>query len=415
MRANAPPGQPLHFWRRLVNEALASSAPTPFYLFSVEPVQAALAELSTLERSLPIPLRPWLSCKTQPVRPLVRWWQAQDRGIEVVSEFELLAALREGFAPDRILVNGPAKHAWLGQHAVEGMRVNFDSPTEIRALLPLARRLNWSVGVRCQTQQEHDPDNPRIPTQFGMQAQEAVRVLKQLQRSGVRLETIHFHLRTNVESPAVYDRALSEIAALCRAAAFEPKFLDCGGGYPAPHVLSPEGLRYDLKFNWPALAELYTRALKHFTQVQELWLENGRFLTARSGVLVVRILDIKDRARLRHLICDGGRTLNALVSAWETHQLFSVPARRGQMRPTAVCGPTCMAFDQLTRRALPNALRIGDCLVWMDAGAYHIPWETRFSHGRCGVYWHENNRLSLVRRPEPFDAWWNQWEGAPER
>jgi diaminopimelate decarboxylase len=397
------------FWRRLVKEALRSVA-TPFYLFSVEPIKEALAELALLQACVPVPLRPWLSCKTQPVRPLLRWWQTQGGGIEVVSEFELKAALALGFPPDRVLVNGPAKHSWLIRHPLAGLRVNFDSAAEIRQLLPMARKFNWSLGIRCQTQQEHDPANPRFPTQFGMSHQEAVLVLKQLQRSGGRLETIHFHLRTNVERAVSYDRALGEIAAICRVAGFSPAYVDCGGGYPAPGVLSPKGLPYDHQFDTAALGEIYTRALKHFPDLREIWIENGRFLTARSGVLAVRILESKNRPPLRFLICDGGRTLNALVSAWESHDLFSIPERRGGTRLTAVCGPTCMAFDQLTRRALAARLRVGDCLVWLDAGAYHIPWETRFSHGHCSVLWHEDSRLTEVRRHETFETWWQQWE-----
>jgi diaminopimelate decarboxylase len=401
-------GPRLRFWRPLVRRALAC-APTPFYLFSVEPIQEALAELRMLERMLSAPVRPWLSCKTQPVRPLLQWWQAQGRGIEVVSEFELLAAVHEGFSPGQILVNGPAKHAWLTRHPIAGLRVNFDSTTEIRTLLPMARELDWSVGIRCQTRQDHDPDDPQVPTQFGMPAQEAVPALRRLLRSGVRLETVHFHLHTNVESPADYEAALGEIAAICEAARFQPRYLDCGGGYPTPGVQSPAGLFYTRTFDWAVLAGIYARALKRFARVRELWLENGRFLTARAGVLVVQILDVKDRGGVRHLICDGGRTLHALISEWESHQMFSEPSRSGPARFTSVCGPTCMAYDHLTRRPLAARLRRGDRLVWMDAGAYHSPWETRFSHGQCCVLWHENDQLSVVRAPEPFSAWWSQW------
>ena len=95
--------------------------------------------------------RHWLSCKTQPVAPLLRWWREQGRPIEVVSEFELRAALAEGFSPDAILLNGPAKHHWLPALAGEGLRglsVNFDSPAEVSALLPIARQLDWRCGVR---------------------------------------------------------------------------------------------------------------------------------------------------------------------------------------------------------------------------------------------------------------------------
>src|SRR6266496_144995 len=186
-------------WRALVNRALRSHD-TPFYLLSIEPIREALRELETLAPGAalgsghgrgsgpgsagyvasaatprvrsgrefggyrsrdhapgasPPPsswrVRHWLSCKTQPVRPFLQWWRNQGHSIEVVSEFEFLAALREGFPPERILVNGPAKHQWLHRHPVRGLFVNFDSPNEAKALLSFARKLHWGVGIRIHT------------------------------------------------------------------------------------------------------------------------------------------------------------------------------------------------------------------------------------------------------------------------
>jgi hypothetical protein len=68
-----------------------------------------------------------------------------------------------------------------------------------------------------------------------------------------------------------------------------------------------------------------------------------------------------------------------------------------------------MAFDQLARRALPADLRAGDFLIWMDAGAYHLPWETRFSHGYAAVVWEEGGVLRLIRKPERFEQWEGMW------
>ena len=69
-----------------------------------------------------------------------------------------------------------------------------------------------------------------------------------------------------------------------------------------------------------------------------------------------------------------------------------------------------MAFDQLARMPLPRSLRAGDHLVWLDAGAYHIPWETRFSHGHAAVVWHEERGLRLVRERQSFEDFWNIWK-----
>ncbi len=405
-RAFGHPPAVLKFWRDLVHPQLARQ-PTPFYLFSITPMAAALAELDAHFSHLPV--RHWLSCKTQPLRPLLQWWRKSGRGIEVVSEFELLAALNEGFPPERILVNGPAKHHWLPRHAARGLGVNFDSVHEAAALAPLARQFDWTAGLRLHTPQEVDPESPGHPTQFGMAEKEARLTVHRLRGAGVRLETVHFHLRTNVGSAAIYARALAEAAEICRAAGFAPRFVDCGGGFPPPHVLSPAGRRVDAAFNLGEMARAYERAWRLFPGAREIWLENGRWLTARSGVLVVQILDVKERRGMRHFICDGGRTTNALVATWERHALIPLVPRGGARTRTTVSGPTCMAFDQLARCLLPRALRPGDHLLWLDAGAYHLPWETRFSHGLAAVLWHDGEKVRVAREREEFSAWWGCW------
>ena len=81
--------------------------------------------------------------------------------------------------------------------------------------------------------------------------------------------------------------------------------------------------------------------------------------------------------------------------------MLLLPKRTGPARLTTVCGPTCMTDDILGRLHLPDDVVPGDVLVWMHAGAYHLPWETRFSHGLCAIVWaDEAERLSVVRERE---------------
>jgi diaminopimelate decarboxylase len=401
------PPEVLAFWRKHLSALLKEKAPTPFYFFSIVPIEEALEELARNFQGLP--MSHWLSFKTQPLKPLVQWWNEKGLGIEVVSEFEFRAALKEGFVPGRILINGPAKHLWLRRYSMPDLRVNFDSAAEAKALLPLAKRHNWSCGVRLQTGQEFDPETPEYPTQFGLTGGEAVPLIQALLKAGLRMETVHFHLRTNVAEPAIYGRALREAAEICRAAHFQPLHVDLGGGFPPPHVHNRQGKPVAQKFSLGKMAPVYRSVLKLFPSVRQIWLENGRWLSARSGVLVTSVLDIKERRGMRHLICDGGRTMNALVSTWEEHALITIPPRKSAPVLTTVSGPTCMAFDQLTRRPLPRAIQPSDCLVWLEAGAYHLPWETRFSHGVAPVYWHDGRSVRLVRSRQSFEDWWGQW------
>lgn len=389
------PPELVGYWRDQAAEALRLGASTPFFLFSAQPVADAVARLESLDFGRP--LVNWLSTKTQPLPALLRWWRSQGRPAEVVSEAEFRLAEAAGFTGDDLLVNGPAKHRWLPAHSRRGLRVNFDSLHELTQLLPLARQDRWQVGLRLCTTAEFDPENPTLPTQFGLTPAEAMLAVRRLRRAGLAVETLHFHLRTNVASPDCYALALTEVAEFAAAAKVSPRHLDLGGGLPPRHALSRAGKRLDAGISPESLARTVREALRRMPTVEQVWLENGRFVSAGSGALVVRVLDVKERRGLRQLICDGGRTLHALVSVWEQHELLPLRKFSGASVLTAVYGPTCMAFDQLARKPLPRALGPGAPLLWLDAGAYHLPWETRFSHGLAEIWWHGPAGLERVR------------------
>jgi len=394
-------------WVELTAQAV-SEYETPLYISAWAPVLSALDELKVLEVALPI--RHWLSFKTHPVAPLVRAWRNLGNGVEVVSEYEFLAALKEGFEPDRILVNGVAKHKWLSRHRIRGIRVHFDSLREIEELATQAITCEWRVGIRCHVTEEYDPDEPEFADQFGMLENEAVASIRKLHEMGALIESVHFHIRTNVSSADSYLHSIKELSHTCRAAKFSPIYVDCGGGLPVPGECSVTHGKSQRNFDLSKLRQVFAYLPSEFQDAHEIWLENGRYVTARSAVLVVRVVDIKNRADSRYLICDGGRTNHALVSDWEVHDISTLPLRDGSSCLTTVCGPTCMAFDRLIRMNLPNNIQIGDYIIWMNAGAYHIPWETRFSYGLAKVIWcDENGRLSVAREKESFSHWWSQW------
>lgn len=394
------------FWIRLARPLLRQGV-TPCYLFSCEPIAEALTRLDEAFKGIPV--THWLSVKTQPLPQLLSWWLSRGRPIEVVSELELQLALRMCCPADRLLVNGPAKHRWLHRHPLPGLNVNFDSVAEVSALGTLAARCRWRIGVRLNTRCEFDTDAPDFATQFGMTESELAKALPLLKRKRLTVEVAHFHLRTNLASHTDYLGGIDESLGILGRHGMTPPVLDIGGGFPAPDVTVRRGARLDASFSLRSLAEGLRTTRRRWPFIREFWMENGRWISGRSGALLVRILDAKERGAHRNLICDSGRTMNSLVSVWENHRLLTLPQRSGPERMTTVNGPTCMAYDKLARRPLPASLRPGDHLLWLDAGAYHIPWETRFSHGLCGIYWHDGATLSQVRAPESFEQWFSQW------
>ena len=394
-------------WLQVVGKALEVWS-TPFYINAWPPIRQAVEELKPLNE-LGIPVRHWLSVKTQPVKPImVQWRREFGFGAEVISKYELQGAQAAGFPPDSILVNGMAKHRWLPD--IPGLRVHFDSPAEIRAIDP-ERLKQYRLGARCHLETGHNPNDPTIGAQFGMTIPELCEVVEHLDRCRMRLDGLHFHLRSSITDPETYAASLRKMIDMGEEAGVSPSYVDLGGGFPSPGESIWDGERW-IPDQLPieGLVCALKPVLASHPSVAEIWFENGRFMTSRCGVLVIKILEVKERAGCRFLICDGGRTNHALPSDWQAHAIESLPERHGKKVESVVCGPTCTAYDRLVKRELPEDLRAGDYLVWFNAGAYHLSWETRFSHGLANVIWcDENLQLSLARPAEEFEDWWGRW------
>ncbi len=398
-------------WRAIASEVCAEVG-TPCFICSLASVQQAAQQLEHLLSGVPV--RQWYVFKAHPIRDVVLAWKEIGYGVEVVSEFELRAALEVGYPPERILVNGVAKHAWLGAFDLPALRVHFDSAEEARGLVEKALHHDWRIGLRYHPTNESDPDEPEFGDQFGFTRDELPEAVSIVRNAGLNIEGVHFHLGSHVQRPSTFGDAIGETLAVCRDLNIKPRYLDCGGGLPVAEeqLLDVEHEEFDLT----EYAGFLRAAVEMPDGVSELWLENGRFITSESTVLVVRVLDVKQRPDSRYLICDGGRTNHALVSDWQLHPLTTLPQRDGPRCHTTICGPTCMAFDRLTRSLLPRSIVAGDFIIWMNAGAYHIPWENRFSHGLAPVVVVDSDGDWRLSRPrEPFEDWWDRWRRSKGR
>lgn len=385
-------------WQALATQSAAMFG-TPLYLSRWRPVRERVAALESHVDTARV--RSWLSFKTHPVVPLTTAWIQTGRGVEVTSEFEMVAVLSAGCPVEQLLVNGVAKHTWLDRYAFARLRVHFDSVHEAEALMETAVRQRWRVGLRCHVPAERDRLEPRFGGQFGLSWKEAMRVAAACASAGVEIEGLHFHLGQGRRRDGDYGRSIDYLVRLCRATGIAPRYVDCGGG-----LHTGAGAEATLA----DLARAVERARRALPTLREIWLETGRHLTEQSAALVVRVLDVKARRECRYVICDGGRTNHALAADTERHPMLVVPDRPGPRSLTTIAGPTCMTDDRLGRVMLPDSTGPGDLIVWLDAGAYHLPWETRFSQGLCAVVWaDETDALSLARARETPDAWSQLW------
>jgi diaminopimelate decarboxylase len=180
--------------------------------------------------------------------------------------------------------------------------------------------------------------------------------------------------------------------------------LDLGGGFPVPPIgqAGPRPDRFARE-----LAPLL-EAIPDDRRPRRLAVEPGRFLVARAGWLVARVLHVRERPNAdvtRQVVLDAGMTeliRPALYGArHEIEALTSLgrPALGDALTTALVEGPVCESTDHLGVHDLPP-LRRGDLVVVRDAGAYAASLGSTYN-GRprpAQVVLEPDSSLQLARR-----------------
>ena len=193
----------------------------------------------------------------------------------------------------------------------------------------------------------------------------------------LRPRGIHLHVGSQLGAiDAWRDAVRRALATLALLRGNEPDFdtLDVGGGFPVGPIGEPSPRPARFARELPALLE----AIPADRRPTRLAIEPGRFLVARAGWLVARVLHVRERGG-RQVVLDAGMTeliRPALYGARHADRGPDVAraagrrARRRRRRAGAdVHGPICESTDALGEHPLPP-LRRGDLVAIRDAGAY---------------------------------------------
>jgi diaminopimelate decarboxylase/aspartate kinase len=123
------------------------------------------------------------------------------------------------------------------------------------------------------------------------------------------------------------------------------------------------------------------REVKRAQPRYELWVEPGRFLVARAGVLLARVTQVKQKGEVQYVGVDAG--MNTLIRAalyGAYHEIVNL-TRFGHEATTVVnvVGPICETGDTLGyNRSMPQA-REGDVVVVTTVGAYGRSMSSRYN------------------------------------
>ena len=299
-------------------------------------------------------------------------------GMDVVSEGELRRALAVNVPAERIAFSGIGKTKEEMAFALDAgiFAFNVESEPELRALSEVAQacgkdaRIAFRVNPDVDAKTHHKIATGKAENKFGVPFEQALSLYRLAATlPGIAPAGVHMHIGSQITDLAPFRNAfalLTELVGTLRDAGFAIEFVNLGGGLGIPY-------RNDVPA--PPLPTDYAALVKETVGGLgvRLLFEPGRMIAGNAGILVSRVLYVKQGADKTFTIVDAG--MNDLIrpTLYEAyHEILPVvePAAGTKAVQTDVVGPVCETGDYLAlQRTLPE-LHAGDLIAVMTAGAY---------------------------------------------
>lgn len=356
--------------------ALADEVGTPFYCYST----ATLTRHYTVfaDAFAGVPALVCYAVKANSNQAVLATLARLGAGMDIVSGGELARALRAGVPGSRIVFSGVGKTREEMAAALEAgiLCFNVESEPELEALsevalsrgrrAPVSVRVNPDVDARTHAK----ISTGRSENKFGIPIGRARAVYARAAAlPGLEVVGADMHIGSQITDLAPFDNAAALLAELARdllADGHRLCHLDLGGGLGIPyHESDPP----------PPRPEAYAEVIRRHTDGLglDLVFEIGRMIAGNAGILVTRVLYVKQGEGRTWVIVDAG--MNDLIrptlyDAYHAVQPVIEPAADAPKAAADLVGPVCESGDYLALARPMPGLKAGDLVAVMTAGAY---------------------------------------------
>jgi diaminopimelate decarboxylase len=345
-------------------------------------------------------------------------------GFDIVSGGELFRVLKAGGAADKCTFAGVGKSREEIEYALaQGVfSFNVESEAELEMIDCVARDKNMRAPIAVRVNPDVDASTHRYistgrsENKFGIALDRIPAVYeKAAQLPNIRIRGIQMHIGSQITAAKPFAEAIAKVAPVISELKQKHglEFFSVGGGMG---IIYRRALESGSGKWWhdhggeesafsvadyaaaivPPLRDIGLRVL----------LEPGRFLVGNAGVLLTRVRYLKKTANKKFVIVDAG--MNDLIrpALYQSyHEIVPVHEASGANRECVdIVGPVCESGDFFAQdRELP-AVKEGDLIALMSAGAYGFVMASNYnSRPLPAEVLVQGDRSSLIRRRQTMD------------
>jgi diaminopimelate decarboxylase len=400
-------------------ETIAQKVGTPVYIYSKATFKEHLQKIQQAYSRIDTTI--CYSVKACGNINILKFMAGAGSGFDIVSGGELYRVMQAGGDPSQIVFAGVGK---TDSEIVEALDAgigyfNIESEAELENLIRLARQQGkqTKAALRVNPDVEYKTHaflkTGKKETKFGVDIERALKVFSDYgDNAAVSLCAIHVHLGTGGKKIDPYVEAVKKAVPLIdqlRSKGHTIEAIDLGGGYGA-----------DYESNTVPSAAEYASGIVPLLKDKniKLILEPGKSICANAGVMLTRVLYIKQGGRKKFVIVDAGMNdlirpslYDAFHFIWpaKVDEKFVPPQREKDLRLEGtevvdIVGPICEGADFFAKdRALPPAER-GDLVSVFTAGAYGFTMSSNYNaRGRAAEVLVDGDKFAVIRKRETYE------------
>jgi diaminopimelate decarboxylase len=352
---------------------IADAVGTPVYVYS----RATLTRHARVFRDalnvLPA-VRIAFAVKSNPNLAVLKVLAAEGYGADVVSGGELERALAAGMAPDGVVFSGVGKTAAELERALQAGigQFNLESEEEGLELAEIAVRLGKTAACALRVNPDVDAgthgkiSTGKAENKFGVPYDRAAAIYARLSGTpGLTMRGLALHIGSQLSRLEPLEAAFTKVGALMRAIRAEGHavtHMDLGGGVGVPYKAGEV-------FPQPAdYAAMVARVTADWGVT--LMFEPGRVITGNTGVLVTRVVRVKEGVGAPWVVVDAAMNDLARPALYDAWHDFAAVVPAGDRMTANIVGPICESSDTFAMGRDIDTVARGDLAVFRTAGAY---------------------------------------------